>query len=120
MDEVERLANEKALAMLTQNRLESIESKLLQHDTVLMVGNGHPPVRTEVRRLADEVHEFGAMKADVAQLLRMAAESRAAREKSAGWRSTIVKKAAETLTSALITGLLVWAAWSVKTYVETA
>jgi len=122
-EEIDRRASEKALALLNEKRLSDVEDKVLVHETVLMVGNGEPSVRTDLRELKTEVpkirDEVHAMQSQLSDLHRWSEERRAAQASSRGWRDKALEFALKPLMQAAIIGLIGWIAWSIKTYVET-
>lgn len=117
--ELQRLANEKALAMLTQQRLDQLEQKVLHHDTVLSIGNGEPALRAEVKRLASEVSGIGEMRKQLDHLCQIS-DQRAVNEKTAGaWKTKALDKALSSLVNAGTLGVLAWIGWSIKVYLES-
>ena len=119
MDDLDKLATEKALAMRTQERLSAVEDKLLHHDTVLMVGNGQPSIRSEVRRLAEEVADIREIRKAVNELHAWAKERKEAQKSSNGRWSGLIDKALGSVITGLVVLLMGWVGWSIKTYLET-
>ena len=119
MDDLERLAHEKALAMRTEERLSALENKSFKIESVVLVGNGEPSIRSEVRRLAEEVADIREIRKAVNELHAWAKERKEAQKSSNGRWSGLIDKALGSVITGVVVLLMGWVGWSIKTYLET-